>query len=306
MSSFETLFTGVIGEIDRCLRAVSPEQFDAAVETIDAAERVFVAGAGRTGLAMRAFAMRLMHLGKTAYVVGETTTPGIAAGDLLVIGSGSGRTASLQAAAGKAKQLGARILLLTIDPGSPIGKLADAIVEIPPDRWDVEAYYDPDPDAPGKMYTRHGGFLRDIGQFDPEFFGIAPREAVSMDPQQRLALEVGWEALERAGLAADRLAGSETGVFIGVSTIDYAEFHSRQAGSEGPDVKGLETGSISAASGEEGRVYPIAPGVWYPGEPLPEKPMRYYRVRCWPGCHRGTVTVRRTQPADFMIFRLGG
>jgi hypothetical protein len=59
-------------------------------------------------------------------------------------------------------------------------------------------------------------------------------------------------------------------------------------GSEGPDVKGLETGSISAASGEEGRVYPIAPGVWYPGEPLPEKPMRYYRVRCWPGCHRGS------------------
>ena len=97
----------------------------------------------------------------------------------------------------------------------------DAITEVPPDRWDVDAFYDPDPEAAGKMYTRYGAFVADIDRFDAQFFGVSGREAVSMDPQQRLLLEVGWEALEDAGLAPDRLAGSETGVFVGISTSDY-------------------------------------------------------------------------------------
>lgn len=100
----------------------------------------------------------------------------------------------------------------------------DAIGEIPNDRWSVEDYYDPDPEVTGKMYTRQGGFLgTDVFAFDAEFFGLSPREVSSMDPQQRLLLEVSWEALERAGYAGESLMGSATGVFLGITTNDYAQ-----------------------------------------------------------------------------------
>jgi myxalamid-type polyketide synthase MxaB len=100
----------------------------------------------------------------------------------------------------------------------------DAVIEVPQDRWNIDDYYDPDPNVPGKMYTRYGGFLQEpIDQFDPQFFGISPREAVGMDPQQRLLLEVSWAALEHAGLASDQLRRSHTGVFMGLCWDDYAE-----------------------------------------------------------------------------------
>jgi acyl transferase domain-containing protein len=101
----------------------------------------------------------------------------------------------------------------------------DAICDVPPGRWDVDAYYDPDPAAAGKMHTRSGGFLQGVDLFDPQFFGISPREADSIDPQHRLLLETSWEALENAAQVEDRLAASPTGVFVGITSHDYADLH---------------------------------------------------------------------------------
>ncbi len=98
----------------------------------------------------------------------------------------------------------------------------DAITEVPAQRWDQRRFYDPHQATPGKMNTRWGGFLPAIDQFDTTFFGIAPREASSMDPQQRLLLEVAWETLENAGIAPEKLSGSQTGVFVGISSNDYS------------------------------------------------------------------------------------
>jgi myxalamid-type polyketide synthase MxaE and MxaD len=97
----------------------------------------------------------------------------------------------------------------------------DAIREVPAERFDLRDFFDPDPAAPGKIVTRWGGFIEQVDHFDAHFFGISPREAARMDPQQRLLLEVAWEALEDAGQVRERLAGTPTGVFIGISNNDY-------------------------------------------------------------------------------------
>jgi acyl carrier protein len=98
-----------------------------------------------------------------------------------------------------------------------------AIREVPQERWDIDAYYDPRPGAPGKMITRRGGFMDGVDRFDAEFFRIAPVEARLLDPQQRLLLETSWSALEHAGYDPTSLAGSQTGVFIGFTSSDYRE-----------------------------------------------------------------------------------
>ena len=97
----------------------------------------------------------------------------------------------------------------------------DAIREVPSERWDGDALFDPDPDAPARMSVRTGGFLDTVKDFDAAFFGIAPREALSMDPQQRLLLEVVWESIEHAGIADEQLAASSTGVFLGLCNSDH-------------------------------------------------------------------------------------
>jgi acyl transferase domain-containing protein/NADPH:quinone reductase-like Zn-dependent oxidoreductase/NAD(P)-dependent dehydrogenase (short-subunit alcohol dehydrogenase family)/ubiquinone/menaquinone biosynthesis C-methylase UbiE/acyl carrier protein len=99
----------------------------------------------------------------------------------------------------------------------------NGVREISSDRWDVDAYYDPNPDAPGKIATRFGGFLDQVDRFEPQFFEIAPREALTMDPQQRLLLEVSWEALENAGQSPTKLSHTRTGVYFGVCSNDYAQ-----------------------------------------------------------------------------------
>jgi acyl transferase domain-containing protein len=102
----------------------------------------------------------------------------------------------------------------------------DAVTEVPRDRWDMDACFDADPRAPGKSYSRWGAFLDRVDEFDAAFFGISPREAQQMDPRQRILLETAWEALENAALAPERLAGSNTGVFIGHMVGDYYQLES--------------------------------------------------------------------------------
>ena len=95
------------------------------------------------------------------------------------------------------------------------------VTEVPAARWKIDDYYDSDPEAAGKMYSRHGSFLADIAGFDAHLFGVSPREAIEMDPQHRIALEVAWEALENAGCSPAQASRSKAGVFLALSNSDY-------------------------------------------------------------------------------------
>jgi acyl transferase domain-containing protein/D-arabinose 1-dehydrogenase-like Zn-dependent alcohol dehydrogenase/acyl carrier protein len=155
---------------------------------------------------------------------------------------------SQQASAKSAPQLASAVTTPTDDPiaivavscrfpGAPdpeafwevLSGGVDAIREVPEDRFDIDEFYDPDPETSGKTYTRFGGFLDGIDGFDPEFFGISPREAVWIEPQQRLTLETAWEGLERAGYSPAALRGSRTGIFVGVGANEYAHLLSSES-----------------------------------------------------------------------------
>ncbi|MDX2531064.1 type I polyketide synthase [Streptomyces europaeiscabiei] len=133
---------------------------------------------------------------------------------------------------------------------------ADAMTEWPRDRgWDTDALYDPTPGTPGRSYTRVGGFVDRVADFDAGFFGISPREAVGTDPQQRLLLEICWEALERAGIDPLALRGSRTGVFAGTNLQDYTTLLSLSdnAGDDGVgNSASVLSGRVSYTLGLEG------------------------------------------------------
>ncbi len=128
---YKDMLGGIIDELAANSKQVSTQQLEALADAVIAANRIFVAGAGRAGFAARAFSLRLMHLGLTAFFVGEPTTPSIQPGDLLVIISGSGETGSLVVNAGRAKQFGAKLATLTIHPEASIGRQADVVVKLP-------------------------------------------------------------------------------------------------------------------------------------------------------------------------------
>ncbi|PSB05400.1 short-chain dehydrogenase, partial [Pleurocapsa sp. CCALA 161] len=127
-----------------------------------------------------------------------------------------------------------------------LNKGVDGITEVPSQRWNIDEYYDPNPETPGKISTRYGGFIDQVDRFDAQFFNIAPREAVSLDPQQRLLLEVGWEALENTNQVPEKLFNSLTGVFIGITGNDYAH---QLLASQPPDAYYGTGNALSAAAG---------------------------------------------------------
>lgn len=129
--NIQTYISQILDELGETVGHVCNNSAEKLADVIMDAQTVFVAGAGRSGLAMKSFAMRLMHIGFETYVVGETVTPSITNKDVLLIGSGSGSTSSLVTSANKAEAIGATICLVTIDENSPIGKLADVVLTLP-------------------------------------------------------------------------------------------------------------------------------------------------------------------------------
>lgn len=110
----------------------------------------------------------------------------------------------------------------------------DLVTEVPPDRWDVDEHYDPEPGVPGRSVSKWGAFLDDVAGFDADFFGISEAEATAIDPQHRLLLETSWEAVEHAGIHPAKLAGSRTGVYVALGHNDYQLLAADAHALEGP------------------------------------------------------------------------
>ncbi len=138
----------------------------------------------------------------------------------------------------------------------------DLVTEVPLERWDAEEFYDPEPGVAGRSVSKWGGFLDDVGGFDAEFFAIGEREAIAIDPQQRLLLETSWEALEHAGIDPNTLAGSLTGVFVGMTGADYQLLAADARVLDGPygftgSNFSLASGRVAYALGATGPAYTV-------------------------------------------------
>ena len=162
--TWDTFIDPLLDELRHALRSVDPGDIDRGRRLLLSAKRIFVAGRGRSGLQMEAFAMRLMHLGLSAHVVGDVTTPGISPGDLLVIGSGSGRTASLVQFAKKAHELHIPVLLITAAHSSPIHELAACTVRIdaPTPKIDENQAFQASILPMGSLFEQALGLLLDL------------------------------------------------------------------------------------------------------------------------------------------------
>jgi acyl transferase domain-containing protein/acyl carrier protein len=125
----------------------------------------------------------------------------------------------------------------------------DAVSDIPPERWNMEKLYDPNPDIPGKMYVRRLGLLKDVDKFDAQFFGISADEAINMDPQHRLLLEVSWSALENAGQAPLKLKNSQTGVFVGITSTDYLQLQTQFGDKNNINAYSVNGNCLNTAAG---------------------------------------------------------
>ena len=123
----------------------------------------------------------------------------------------------------------------------------DLVREVPPERWDNDEFYDPQPGMPGRTTSKWGAFLGDVAGFDAEFFGLSDREASAMDPQHRLLLETSWEAMEHAGLTPQSVRESLAGVFVGLTHYDYEMVSNASEAMEGP-------------YGVPGNTFALAPG----------------------------------------------
>ncbi|MED5815534.1 sulfolipid-1 biosynthesis phthioceranic/hydroxyphthioceranic acid synthase [Mycolicibacterium sp. 050232] len=139
---------------------------------------------------------------------------------------------------------------------------ADLVTEVPLDRWDAEEFYDPEPGVTGRSVSKWGGFIDDVGGFDADFFGIGEREAIAIDPQHRLLLETSWEALEHGGIDPTSLAGSLTGVFVGMTGADYQLVAADAQVLDGPygftgSNFSLASGRIAYALGATGPAYTV-------------------------------------------------
>ncbi len=210
---------------------------------------------------------RVTGLRLAASLLYDHPTPAAVAGLMLAEATGVRRAGAMSAAALGTDEPIAIVGMSCRYPGAVTSPGAlwelvmaeqDAIGDFPADRgWALDELYHPDPDHPGTSYTRHGGFIDGAGEFDADFFAISPREALAMDPQQRLLMQGAWEALEDAGIEPLSLAGSLTGVFVGLTAADYGpRLHEAAGGSEGYALTGLTpsvaSGRIAYALGLQG------------------------------------------------------